>query len=250
MLVLSRRVDETITIPEAGIAVQVLSIAGNRVKIGVEAPQDLGVLRGELAADALERVHRAKTQRVLSRQEFHDLKNQLHAIRLTVHLAHRQREIGSQDAADEALDRLFDQFESVQGLVFDREITRDRVALLVEDDANERELLAGLLRMSGYQVETACDGLDALDYLRAHASPDVVLLDMRMPRCDGPKTVRNIRNNAKTSGLRVFAVSATSPAELGIATGPGGVDGWFEKPLNPEHLARQIRRLSKPVASA
>jgi len=59
------------------------------------------------------------------------------------------------------------------------------------DDRNECELLAAFLRLSGVEVATAGDGADALDYLRAPPSR-VVLLDMIMPRCDGPTTVRAI----------------------------------------------------------
>lgn len=250
MLVLSRRVDETIAIPEVGITVQVLNIGGSRVKIGIEAPQDLGVLRGELAPNDIQALTTATSQYVLSRQEFHDLKNQLNAIRLTLHLVRRQREAGNHDAAETALSRLFGQFESVQEAVFDRNAGGERLALLVEDDSNERELLAGLLRMSGFRVETAGDGIEALEYLQTRESPDLVLLDMRMPRCDGPTTLEGIRQNPRTAKLRVFAVSATRPADLGVATGGDGVDGWFAKPLNPEVLARQLGRIVQTAASA
>ncbi len=65
-------------------------------------------------------------------------------------------------------------------------------ALLVEDNANKSNLLAGYLRMTGFEVDTAGDGADALDYLRSHDRPDVVLLDMLMPRCDGPTTIGRI----------------------------------------------------------
>lgn len=250
MLVLSRRVDETIAIPEVGIFVQVLRIDSNRVKIGIQAPDEIGVLRGELSPTDAQGLQSRRLQRVVSRDELHDLKNQLNAIRLNLHVVRRQRDTGNHDAAEAALSRLFRQFESIQGAVFDRTSDGERRALLVEDDANERELLAGLLRMSGLQVHTAQDGLEALEYLQTHAAPDVVLLDMRMPRCDGRTTIERIRDNPTTAKLRVFAVSATEPADLGISTGADGVDGWFAKPLNPEILTHQIGRILQTAASA
>src|SRR5262249_5411941 len=73
------------------------------------------------------------------------------------------------------------------------EAARKGRALLVEDNANERELLATFLRISGLDVVTAGDGCDALDYLHSHRLPDLVLLDMGLPRCDGPTVVREIR---------------------------------------------------------
>src|SRR5207248_2532852 len=80
---------------------------------------------------------------------------------------------------------------------------RPRKALLVEDNANERELLAKFLRLGGFEVDTAGDGADALDYLRAKGKPDVVLMDMGMPRCDGPTTIRRIRGDRALSDLKI-----------------------------------------------
>src|SRR5262249_29674807 len=68
-------------------------------------------------------------------------------------------------------------------------------ALLVEDDRNERELLASYLRMAGIEVDVAGDGCAALEYLRRPEPPDVVLLDMGLPRCDGATAVKIIRGD-------------------------------------------------------
>jgi hypothetical protein len=56
------------------------------------------------------------------------------------------------------------------------------------------------------------------------------------PRCDGPRTVPRIRADQRLQGLKGFAISATSPAELVVPQGPGGVDAWFPRPLNPRKL--------------
>jgi response regulator RpfG family c-di-GMP phosphodiesterase len=69
-------------------------------------------------------------------------------------------------------------------------------ALLIEDNVNERELLAGYLRSYGIETTTANDGQDALDYLSLHALPDVVLLDMQMPRCNGRCFIKKVRASA------------------------------------------------------
>jgi len=75
----------------------------------------------------------------------------------------------------------------------------------VEDEENERELLAGYLRLAGFLVDTAGDGCDALDHLHAGERPDVVLLDMGLPRCDGATTACEIRRDPACSGLEIFA---------------------------------------------
>ena len=94
--------------------------------------------------------------------------------------------------------------------------------------------------MNGINVETASDGQDALDYLRSHDRPDVVLMDMRMPRCDGPTTIAAIREDASYADMKVFAVSGSDPSEYSLPSNSRGVDGWFTKPLNPQKLVDQL----------
>jgi CheY-like chemotaxis protein len=113
-------------------------------------------------------------------------------------------------------------------------------ALLVEDDCNQRELLAALLRQSGMNVDTASDGSDALDYLRTHDKPDVVLLDMGLPHVDGPTMVRAIRRDPAFAGLKVFGVTGHRPEEFGLDQGPAGIDRWFRKPLDLNILLEHL----------
>jgi CheY-like chemotaxis protein len=124
---------------------------------------------------------------------------------------------------------------------------KTRKALLVEDEENERELLAGYLRLAGFAVDTAGDGCDALDRLRAGEQPDVVLLDMGLPRCDGATTAREIRRDPARAGLKIFAVSGHSPNEYGLDFGPGGIDRWFDKPLDTEMLLRELTQELGPA---
>ena len=113
-------------------------------------------------------------------------------------------------------------------------------ALLVEDSATERQLLEAYLDLCGFNVTTAEDGQDALDYLSLHARPDVVLLDMMMPRIDGPGFVRSVRADPKLHGLSIFAISGSERRDFDIPTGPEGVDRWYTKPLNPKTLVSDV----------
>jgi CheY-like chemotaxis protein len=123
-----------------------------------------------------------------------------------------------------------------------------RRALLVEDDRNECELLAGFLRMAGIEVAAVSDGADALDHLQARGRPDVVLLDMMLPRCDGPATVRAIRQNPTWQGLKIFAVTGANRERFARDLAPHDIDGWFPKPLNPEVLLRELNdNFSQPA---
>ena len=89
-------------------------------------------------------------------------------------------------------------------------------------------------------MDTAADGLQAMVRL-THQAPDVVLLDMRMPRFDGRKTVSAIRNNPDYRGLKLFAVSGSEPEDMNITLGPNGVDRWFSKPVDPKSLVEALR---------
>ncbi len=239
MLVLARRAGESIVFPDLGVTLEVVRIQGSVARLGIQAPPEIKVLRQELANRAPPAADKLP----------HALRNRLHAATLAVHLLQRQLESGMTADAEATLEKVSRQFQALE-----QELAGHRApaqasspkapcrALLVEDDDNERELLAGYLRLSGFDVVTAIDGCEALDYLATQRKTDIVLLDMLMPRCDGPTTVREIRCNTQYEGLKIFAVSGTAPADLGVRSGPAGVDRWFPKPLNPNNLVREIHR--------
>lgn len=242
MLVLSRRENDKIVFPHLGIAVEVLRIAGRSVRLGVSAPAHVRVLRHELAEEAVLESLALPAGVPMSH---HRLRNRLNSAAIGLALVRKQLEHGRVTDADATLERVLAQFQSLEDALSAAPPNGERSerrALLVEDDANERELLAGFLQMSGFRVDGVADGCDALDYLAEHEPPDVVLLDMQMPRCDGPMTIHRIRQNPAYAGLRVFAVSGRVPGDMGVSVGPAGVDRWFCKPLNPQSLVQEINR--------
>ena len=241
MLVLSRRQDEKIVFPNLGITVEILRIAGQAVRICVDAPSDVRVLRHELA-EKLGEIITGEPGFRKSPTSSHELRNRLNKIGIALHLLHMQQENGLREESEQTLKKILSEFETLDDVLSAERANRQqpRRALIVEDDANESELLAGFLRMSGYQVDTACDGCDALDYLAEKGRPDFVLLDMQMPRCDGPTTISAIRDNPALESMRLFAVSGKEAAEVGVTIGPSGVDRWFQKPINPQVLVKQM----------
>ena len=94
--------------------------------------------------------------------------------------------------------------------------------------------------MAGVRVDTAGDGTDALGYLNTHSRPDVILLDMGMPRCDGPTAVRAIRQDPAYAGVKIVAVTGHLPGEYDLPVGPLGVDCWVHKPVDPVALVREF----------
>lgn len=244
MLVLSRRSNERVLFPTLDVAVQVLQVVkSNTVRLGIEAPPEVPVLRGELSAGA----ERLRPAAEAEREKAHALCNRLSKVTLSIHLFERQWQAGRHDEARATLAGVLDSLGDMDRAWVLEQFKAPRTpppryrTLVVEDDSNQRELLAGLLRMNGCDCATAADGDAALDYLAAHERPDVLLVDMWMPRCDGPGTIRRVRSDPRYNGMKVFSISSTSPQEAGLPTGPEGVDVWFPKPLNPGKLWDTIR---------
>lgn len=251
MLVLSRRPNQRIDFPSLGITVEVLRVSGKNVRLGVQAPSEIRVVRNELA-QADPTVESAGLN-LLPKSVRHDLLNRLNKVVLGVHLLQRQMERDAIENSDDTIQNLLYELGTLAGEVEqarqpmeDRSDVHRRI-LLVEDDRNESELLAGFLRTYDFDVVTASEGEEALEYLAGHATPDYVLLDMRMPGKDGPETIEEIRSNPRYRDLKVFAVSGTEPRSLGVPMGSHGIDGWFPKPLDPQVL---VKELSTEVASA
>ncbi len=117
-----------------------------------------------------------------------------------------------------------------------------RHALVVEDDANERALLAGYLRLCGFQVSEAVDGLDALEFLK-RSVVDLVVLDIHMPRMNGLETLSAIEKLPQLKHTKVVVVSGEDRRELDT-TNCRLVDEWFAKPLNPAHLVGHLQSLA------
>lgn len=256
MLVLSRKLHEKIVFPGLGASVEVVGMKGNAVRLGVQAPPEMIVLREELqgATSAAGRAEasRPKEADAQARELNHFINNRLNAAVIGLALLRKQAEQGLTDQMGGAIQRIEREIEALRqrfggpapATAPAKKPEKQRKAckaLLVEDDQNERELLAAYLRMAGMDVDTAGDGVDALDYLRTRGKPDVVLMDMALPRCDGPTAIRAIRNDPAIADLKIFAVTGQPPARFGLEDDGRGVDRWFRKPLDAASLLRDLR---------
>ncbi len=249
MLVLTRRETEKILLPDLGVTVELMSVSGNRARLGISAPKSVRILREEVAANG-RLIQEAAARGSISRDFAHEMRNKLNSAGFALEMLRLHLEAGNAAGALLPLEKVGEELDGLKALLeaessppptkSSAKTRRPWRALLVEDNANESNLLAGYLRMTGFEVETAGDGSDALDYLHSHDRPDVVLLDMLMPRCDGPTTVGRIRRDPHLDGMKIYAVSGTSQKRFDLQTGPSGVDRWFTKPVDPRELVRQI----------
>jgi two-component system phosphate regulon response regulator PhoB len=123
------------------------------------------------------------------------------------------------------------------------EVRGERV-LLVEDDPDTREVLAYALASEGFVVIVAPDGERGLEVARAWR-PDVVLLDVLMPRVSGNEMAAAMRRDPALHGIPIVSMSA-SPAELG----PPAARAHVSKPFALSEVARALRDALVPDATA
>jgi|SRR5579872_4688977 DNA-binding response OmpR family regulator len=117
---------------------------------------------------------------------------------------------------------------------------RPRRVLVVDDSEVIRRLIAMNLEMEGFEVFLAEDGQECLD-LVDKVVPDVVTLDVVMPRLDGFATAARLRSGATTRGLPIVMVSACAQ-ESDLARGRElGVEAYLTKPFDPADLVRVVR---------
>jgi carbon storage regulator CsrA len=243
MLVLARKEADKIVFPSLGITVELLRIQGNKARIGVTAPPEIPIARHEvLDLNSLEFTGEENPQSKLVRI-VHALRSRLDRSADTLNRLHQRLETEADDELQTLVLEVFRELQALEsdaaGVVETKEDGRRR-ALLVEDDDNQRQLLQSLLEMNDMDIVPAVDGQEALDYLSLHRPPDVVLLDLQLPRCSGYEFVNVVRSESRLAGLNLFAVSGTDPQSLGISVGPEGVNRWFRKPIDTGQLLEAI----------
>ena len=114
--------------------------------------------------------------------------------------------------------------------------------LVVDDSDTIRSLIVLNLELDGFTVVEAHDGQECLDLVKAVA-PDIITLDVAMPRLDGFGTVEVLRADPETQNIPIVMVSARAQGS-DLARGQElGVDAYLTKPFEPEQLVKTVRRL-------
>jgi len=114
--------------------------------------------------------------------------------------------------------------------------------LVVDDHDLNRELARTILERLGYQVLLAGDGVEGLEKARA-SQPDLILLDLMMPRMDGYATARALRADAVTASIPIIALTALAMRGDEQKAVAAGVDAYLTKPIDRATLARSVARL-------
>ncbi|MCP5076773.1 MAG: response regulator transcription factor [Psychromonas sp.] len=120
------------------------------------------------------------------------------------------------------------------------ELTNTHI-LIVEDDKRLSQMMADMLQMESYQVSCVYDGLQAIQQID-QINPDIVLLDMMLPGCDGLQVLKNI--NPDFAGI-IIMVTAKKDEFLEVSALNLGVHDYITKPLRPHVLLARLRALSR-----
>jgi len=132
---------------------------------------------------------------------------------------------------------------------FFRGTTKDRTVLVVDDEPNIREIVRRLLNEldANLKVEEACDGYEAGIKIGS-LNPDLVIMDVMMPRVDGISLCRSIRENPKTEHVKVLAITAFPEQDNVKKMYDAGADLCLIKPLQFEHFRLEVIRLLNEAA--
>ncbi len=114
--------------------------------------------------------------------------------------------------------------------------------LVVEDSPPQREMISSLLKDSGLSVTSAGDGIEALEQIQQDR-PDIVVLDIVMPRMNGYELCRRLKDNPKTKELPIVMCS-TKGEEFDRYWGMRqGANAYIAKPFQPQELVSTVRKL-------
>ncbi len=114
--------------------------------------------------------------------------------------------------------------------------------LVVDDNAQNLELLVAYLDTEPYKVTTACDGIEALDKIQSD-KPDIILLDVMMPKMSGFEVCRKLKSDPETRDIPIIMVTALnelSDIERGVDS---GTDDFISKPVNRLELLTRVKSL-------
>ncbi len=121
-----------------------------------------------------------------------------------------------------------------------------KTILVAEDESSIREFIAINLRLAGYDIIEACDGLQAVEKFNLHSQDiDIAVLDIMMPGCDGIEVCRHIRNKNINTGI-VFLTAKTQEHDK-VSGLISGADDYITKPFSTTELIARVEALYRRV---
>lgn len=119
--------------------------------------------------------------------------------------------------------------------------------LVVEDDRDINELIRYNLEREGFEILSLYEGSQAVDMVRTR-KPDLILLDLMLPECDGLEICHQIKNNSDTKNIPIIIITAKtmeSDVVLGLSL---GADDYIPKPFSPQVLAARVKAVFRRMS--
>jgi len=120
--------------------------------------------------------------------------------------------------------------------------------LVVEDDPDNRRIVAKVLSVEGYHVVEATDGIEALAQARAER-PDLILMDLALPNMDGWEATRQLKGNAETRAIPVVALTAVAMRGDEEQARAAGCDDYLPKPARPAAIRAVVKKYTGGATS-
>jgi two-component system cell cycle response regulator DivK len=119
------------------------------------------------------------------------------------------------------------------------------LVLVVEDYPDAREMYSAYLQFSGFEVAEATNGVEAIEKAQ-DLVPDIILMDLALPRMDGWEATRRLKGDARTSHIPIVALTGHALAGHAEGARQAGCDAFVTKPCLPDALVAEIKRLLEP----
>jgi len=126
-------------------------------------------------------------------------------------------------------------------------ISTQPLILIVDDSLTVRKITSRLLTRAGFAVSTARDGVDALQVL-AEQIPDVILLDIEMPRMDGFEFAKTVKGDPKYESIPIIMITSRTAEKHRNRAAELGVDMYLGKPYQEDELLKHLREMTGVVA--
>lgn len=119
------------------------------------------------------------------------------------------------------------------------------LVLVIEDNERNRKLVRDVLHFKGYRVAEAQTGEDGVRFAR-ELRPDLILMDIQLPRMSGISAFRQIRDDPATASIPVLAVTASAMVEDRQRILAAGFDGYQTKPLDVKKFLAAVEQILAP----
>ena len=119
------------------------------------------------------------------------------------------------------------------------------LVLVVDEYPDAREMYSAYLQFSGFEVAEATNGVEAIEKAQ-DLVPDIILMDLALPRMDGWEATRRLKGDARTGHIPIVALTGHALAGHAEGARQAGCDAFVTKPCLPDALVAEIKRLLEP----